>query len=153
MEAALSNGGGSGSYAGAASGEAASLQSAAVVPLRRFIAYVWPAIALGPAGELLASLQARFAAATLLPLSESGVSQLLGGLSAAVESAGVGSAAELSNRSAVSDPPPADSKGFWVPDGAEISLLVLIAACAALMGLLGFAIRRELQSAMHRRPF
>jgi hypothetical protein len=147
-------GGDPGGYGAATpGGEAASLQSATVAPLPRLLAYVWPAIALGPVGELLASLQARFEAASLLPVSVFDVSRVLGGLSAALEEAGVGGAAALSNQSAVSDPPPADPKGIWVPDGAEISLLVLIASCAALMGLLAYAIRRELHSRMHRRPF
>jgi hypothetical protein len=151
------NGGGrdSGGYGAAGSGgEAASLQTATVAPLPRLLAYVWPAVALGPAGDLLASLQARFEAAALLPLSASDVSRVLVGLSEAAEEGGLADAAALADRAAVSSPPPAsDSKGIWVPDGAEISLLVLIASCAALMTLLAFTIRRELHSRMHRRPF
>lgn len=147
-------GGDSGTYSAAGpGGEAASLQSATVASLPRLLAYVWPAVALGPVGDLLASLQARFEAATLLPVSVSDVSRLLAGLSAAVGEAGAGGASELVDHAAVSDPPPADSKGIWVPDGAEISLFVLIASCAALMALLGFAIRRELHSSAHRRFF
>jgi hypothetical protein len=124
-----------------------------VAPLPRLLAYVWPAVALGPAGDLLASLQARFEAVALLPLSVSDVSRVLAGLSEAAGEAGLAGAAEVADRAAVSSPPPADSKGIWVPDGAEISLLVLIASCAALMALLAFTIRRELHSRMHRRPF
>jgi hypothetical protein len=60
---------------------------------------------------------------------------------------GSGGAAGLSEHSAISNPSPAGSTGTWAPDGGEISLLVLIISCAALMALLAFAVGREVRSA------
>ncbi len=149
--------GGSGSHSVTSLGSGAgSLQTATIAPLPRLLAYVWPAIALGPAGNLLAALQARFDAALPLPVSVSDVSRLLSGLggpNGVVGAAGTSSNVGLSSNSVISSSPSPNPRGTWVPDGATISLFVLIAACAALMALLAFAIRHELHSPMHRRPF
>jgi hypothetical protein len=77
----------------------------------------------------------------------------LGGPSGVAGAAGTSSDAGLSSNSVISNSPSPNSRDTWVPDGATISLFVLIAACAALMALLAFAIRHELHSSMHRRPF
>jgi hypothetical protein len=117
------------------------IESAKAAPLRRLLAYVWPAIALGPVGKLLARLQARWEAATSLSVAD--VARLLSGLTGV---AGSGGAAGFSEHSAIPNPSPPDSTGIWVPDNGEISLLVLIVLCAALMALLVFTVGRELRS-------
>jgi hypothetical protein len=122
--------------------EAGSIESATLAPPRLLLAYVWPAIALGSAGELLGALQARWEAATSLPVSD--VPRLLPGLTGAAHVAG------LSARS-TPNPSSADSRDIRIPSGGAISLLVLIVAGAALMALLVFTLRREFRS-MHRWP-
>lgn len=123
---------------------AGSLESAKVAPA--LLAYVWPAFSLGPAGELLRTLQARLEAAISLPAVD--VPRLLLGLAGV---SGAGPAAEPSKSSTSSNPSPRDSRGIWFPSGGEISLFVFLVACAALMALLIFTLRRELR-AMHRWP-
>jgi hypothetical protein len=125
---------------------ARSVESAKVAPLRRLLAYVWPAIALGPAGKLLAALQARWEAAT--SLSVPNATRLLSGLTGIT---GVGGAAGLSKRSAISSPSPADSTDISLPGGGGMSLVIFIVSSAALMGWLIFSVRRELGS-MYRWP-
>lgn len=122
---------------------AGSVESARAAPLPRLLAYVWPAIALGPARTLFAELQARWEAATSLQAVD--LIRLLSGITGVTDSGGV---AGLSD-SASSNPSPADSTGTWATDGGAISLLVLIISCAALMALLVFAVRRELRSMYH----
>jgi len=153
QQAAVSarSGGGKGSTGPGSTGEtrprigARSVELAKAAPLRRLLAYVWPAIALGPAGKLLAALQARWEAAT--SLSVSNATRFLSGLTGT----GVGGAAELSKRSAASNPSPADSTNISLPGGGGISLVIFIISSAALMGWLIFSIRRELGS-MYRWP-
>jgi hypothetical protein len=125
---------------------AGSVESAKAAPPRRFFAYVWPAIALGPVGKQLAKLQARWRAATSLPVAD--IARLLSGLTGVT---GLGSAVGFSEHSAISNPPRADSTDIWVPDGGEISLLALVISCAALMALLVFTVGRELRS-IYRWP-
>lgn len=126
---------------------AGSVDPAQAAPLRVLFAYVWPAIALGPVGELLGMLPARGEVALSLPVSDI-PRRLLSGLTGVSEEARV---AGLSARSVSSDPPPGDSRGLPIPSGSEISFLVAIIACTALMALLAFTIRREFRS-MHRWP-
>lgn len=128
--------------------EAGSVESAKVASLRRLFAYVWPALALGPAWRLLATLQTGWEAAT--PLAMSDVPRLLSGLTAGVT--GAGGVAGISERSVTPNPSPSDSTGAWAPDGSEISLFVFIISCAALIALLAFTVSRELRS-MRRWPF
>lgn len=127
--------------------EAGSLESAKVAPLRRLLAYVWPAIPLGPAWRLLATLQAGWEATASFAISD--VPWLLSGLTGV---AGAGGVAGISEHSATSNPSPGDSTGGgpWVLDGGEISLLAFLVSCAALIALLLFTVRRELR-AMYRR--
>jgi hypothetical protein len=135
---------GSGSHRAAHPGvEPGSVESAKVAPLPRLLAYVWPAIALGPAWNLLATLQARWEAVTSLAISD--VPRLLSGLTGAT---GAGGVAGISEHSATPNPSPADSPGtdVWVPDGSAISHFVFIVLCAALIALLVFTVRRELRS-------
>jgi hypothetical protein len=120
--------------------EAGSVESAKVASLRRLLAYVWPAVALGPAWQLLATLQARWGAAASLAISDA--PRLLSGLTRIT---GAGGVAGISEHSATSNPLPADPTDTWVPDGSEISLFVFIVSCAALLALLVFTIRRELR--------
>jgi hypothetical protein len=112
----------------------------------RFLARVWPAIALGPVERLLAMLQMPREAAASLPISD--IPRLLLGVT---ELTGTSSDAGGPEHSASSNPPPRDSTGTWVPDGSEISLFVLIAFFAALTALLVLTVRRELGST-HRWP-
>lgn len=126
--------------------EGVSVDPARAAPLRVFFAYVWPAIALGPAGQLLGALQAQWERVTQLSVAD--VSRLLVGLTGVAGESGV---AGVSERSAGSDPSPADARTLPVPSGGEISLLVFIIACAALAALLVFTLRREFRS-MHRWP-
>lgn len=131
--------------------EAGSVASAEVASLGRLFAYVWPALALGPAWKLLATLQTGWKAAT--PLAMPDVPQLLSGLTAGVT--GAGGVAGISEHSVTPNPSPSDSTDAWVPGGSEISLFVFIISCiscAALIALLAFTVSRELRS-MHRWPF
>jgi hypothetical protein len=132
---------------GAGSADSAKVESAKAAPLGRLLARVWPAIALGPAGKLLTTLGARLEAATSLPAS--GLPRLLSGLAGA---AGAGGVAGRSAHSATPNSSPGDSTGIPVPGSREISFLVLVILCTALMALLVFAVRRELR-AMYRWPF
>lgn len=126
---------------------ARSVESAKAAPLRRLLAYVWPAIALGSAGKLLATLQAGWEAVTSLSVPDA--ARFLSGLTGITGVSGVGG---LSRRSAISNPSPADSTDIPLPgDGGAISLLIFIISSAALMGLLAFSVRRELGS-MYRWP-
>jgi hypothetical protein len=138
---------GSGSHSTRGPGiEAGSVESAKVAPLQRLLAYVWPAIALGPAWNLLMTLQPPWEAVTSLEISD--VPRLLAELAKAI---GAGGVAGISEHSATSNLSPADSTGIWVPDGGEISLFLFIVLCAALVALVVFTVRRELRS-MHRWP-
>jgi hypothetical protein len=112
---------------------------------RTLLAYVWPAIALGPFGRLLSTLEPRLRAAAALLLH--GAPRLPSGLSAGA--LGRGGAPE---RSASSAPPQADSPFVSLPGAAAISLLVLLLASAAMVALLVFAVRFEMGFAHHRRP-
>ena len=120
---------------------AGSVESAEPAPLPLLRAYVWPAIALGPAGELVEALLARLEAATSPAVSS--LSRLLSGQ---LGVAGADRAGGPSQSSAVSNPPPKDSRDFPVPSGGQVPLLVFIIGCAALMAWLGFALKREARS-------
>jgi hypothetical protein len=147
----VGNGSGSQGAATRPATEADHVESAQVAPLRRLLAYVWPAVALGPAWKLLATLQMRWGVATLLGISDiSDLPRLLSGLTRA---SGTGGVAGVSEHSASSNPSPADSIDTWVLDSSEISILVFLIACAVLVALLIFTARRELSSSMSRWPF
>ena len=129
-------------------------ESAGFMPLRHLMAYVWPAIALGPVGELLARLQARWEAGVSFPAVVAGVARLLSGATGAIGASEAVKRSGLTGRSELSaspNPSHAGSRGFWVPGGGEISLLVLIVSCAALMALLVITVGRELR-AIYRWP-
>jgi hypothetical protein len=134
-------GGGSQSRGAARPGIAGSLESTKVASLRQFLAYVWPAIALGPAGKLWAMLQVRWEAVS--PRQLSGIPRLLSRLARIT---GAGGVAGLSKDSGITNPAPDDSTGIRVPEGSAISLIVLLVSCAALMALLVFTVTRELRS-------
>jgi hypothetical protein len=122
---------------------AGAVESAKPASPGRFLARIWPAMALGPVEKLFAALQAPWEAATSLPISD--VPSFLSGLA---EVTGASHAVGPAERSRSSNPPQ-DSTGIWVPDGAQISVFVLVVVCAALMALFVFTLRRELRS-MHR---
>lgn len=123
-----------------------SLESARAAPL--LLAYVWPAIALGPvAQKLLRALQEQWEIATSLAVSD--VPRLLSGSAGA---GGADRAARPSERAAASNPSPGDSRGIQLPSGGAISLLVFIISGAALMALLIYTVRREFRATHYRWP-
>jgi hypothetical protein len=121
----------------AADSGAGSVRSVERAPLGRWLAHVWPAVALGPIGKLLAGLSA--GAAT----QPSGLSLrlLLPGLTAGT--AGI-AAASPPHPTAIANPPASDFRGIALPGDAAISTLILIVASAALMALLTYAVKTEL---------
>jgi hypothetical protein len=143
--------GGSGERAAAPPGvKAGSIASAKAAPLRSLVAYVWPAIALGPGvGKLLTTLEAQWQAVASLPAA--GATRLLLRLARAVRVSG---AADVPGQGpAALNPPRGDPQGLRIPAGSEVSSFVLIpiVLCAMAMALLVVTLRRELRS-MHRWP-
>ena len=141
-----STGSGSGGHRSTRAIGADSVKSAQAAPLRRFLAYVWPAIALGPtgpAGTLLEVLLMQPAAANFASILDS--PRLLLAATGVADAARVGGLVHSDGPT----PAPGDSRGLGIPDGGEISLFVLLLTCVALMALLLFTLRRELR-AMHR---
>jgi len=128
--------------------ETGSVDPAKVAPLRRWVAYVWPAIALGPIGKFLMTLQAQWETATATALSTADFPRLLLGLAGAAGPGSAGNVAGNSERPEVSKPPPGHSTDAWEADGSEVSLVVAIILCAGLIALLILTVRRELRS-MH----
>jgi hypothetical protein len=126
--------------------EQGSIEPARVAPLPRLLAYVWPAIALGPAAEALAELEGPWRES--MPLSLPALPRALASLVGPIdEAAGV---AGLAERSPTSSPPPDGSPALPFPNGDRASLLVLIVSGMALLALVLYAVRRELR-AMHTR--
>ena len=127
-----------------------SIEAAEIAPLARWLAYVWPAVALGPGGdfalgpvaELLAALQAPLEAVTSLPLSV--VPRLLSALGGQT-STGPGGVVGLSGHSVVANPRSENSPGIQAP-GGKIFIFILI---AALTALLLFTLGRELRLNHH----
>jgi len=74
-----------------------------------------------------------------------GLGPLLAPLAEAAASASR-SAADVAEQSAPSGSSAANSPGFWIPEGSEISLFVLIVSSAALAALLAFTVGRELRA-------
>ncbi len=142
-----SDGGGSGdALIPRARSEAGWIESARPAPLRVFFAYVWPAVALEAAKDLLAALQARLGIPTSRPASNGSAPS--SGLNGVIEE---GRVAGLSARSASPDPGSGDGRGLSVPFGGAIPTLAAIVACAALMALVAFTLGREFRS-MPRWP-
>jgi hypothetical protein len=123
--------------------EGVSVESAKEAPLRGWLAYVWPAVALGSIGKLLVVLQARWETAPALPATD--IPRFHLEQAGATEMNGV---AGLSEHSTSSNSPPGNSTDSWDP-GSGISIFVLLVACAAPIAVLVFSVRRELRS-MHR---
>lgn len=126
-----------------------SISSARTAP--RLLAYVWPAVAVGPIGKLLGILETHWEAAASLMAPE--IPRLLSSLARVVQAERTRG---LSGRPPVSKPSAekasaGDSRGIPVPPGGLLSLPVFIAACAALMALLVLTVARELR-AMGRWP-
>ena len=121
-------------------GVARSIESAKVAPSRRWLAYIGPAIDLGPFRKLLNALLVR-GEGKASPLIFDATRSLLNltGIT------GVPSAPTLSGHSVSPVASPADSIGVSVPGGGEISL-VFIVSSAALMALFAFTVKRELDA-------
>ncbi len=132
----------SGPAATSRTGEHRSVKPSQPARPRSLLAYVWPAIALGPFGTLLSALEPRLRAVT--SLSPGGALRLPSGLFD-----GRGNPPEHSVASA---PPQADSPPRSLPGTAAISLLVLLITSAAMVALLVFVVRFELGLVHHRRP-
>lgn len=107
-------------------------------PSRHWLTHVWPAIALGPFGELLTDLPAGPEGAALPLLSGNEVSRLLLGLTASTTTGGTDTASGISSAS------PAETGGIPLPGGGAIPFFVVIVFAAAVMALLMGAVRREL---------
>lgn len=127
-------------------GERRSVGLAEEAPLRRGLARVWPAVGLGPIGDLLPAFPGALDDATVL--SSPGLARLLS------EAAPHGSAPQgdgLEERTALVHRPAPDPRSVSLPVGGELSAFVLFLAAAALIALLVFAIRQEL-GPMYRWP-
>ena len=116
--------------------------------VRRWLTRVWPAIALGPFGELLTRLPARWEASN--SSSVSGAATLL--LSGVTPEMVATSSGSLSERSPAPDTSTSDPPGIALPGGGEVPFFVLFISAAALMALLVTAVRRELGSAARWWP-
>lgn len=114
---------------------AGSVETAEAAPLRRWLAYVWPAVALGPVARVLAILLPSWRGMTSPP--PLAVARLLSAVT------GVSSASGpfvLSAQAASSDASRPDPLGVFLPDGGGMSLFASIAAVlAALIGVVALA--------------
>jgi hypothetical protein len=121
----------------AAPGAPPSIRAARAAPLRRWLAYVWPAIALGGDGAALAKTVGA------LPLRVAGVVRSL--LIGAIRASTSGNPT-LSGHVATPDASPsaAPDKTF-VPGGPEITFFVIF-SFAALLALLAFTVWIEIRS-------
>jgi hypothetical protein len=118
---------------------ARQIESLREAPVRRWIAYVWPAVALGPVGDLITGLQAALAGAALPRISTPPIPGLVSGLTAGVVTSDP-------SPSAASDLSPADAPAISLPGAEDFPLLRLLVSVLAFMGLLGVAVRLELGS-------
>jgi hypothetical protein len=125
---------GPGAREGTSGVHARSVESAETVRPRWF-AYVWPAIALGRTGKVLATLLARWEGATSLPASNAArlLSQLTGGI-------GVKGASMFSERPATPNAPLATSPVAPAPASGGMSLfLTMITSLLTLGALMALA--------------
>jgi hypothetical protein len=113
-----------------------SIGSAQAAPLRRWLAYVWPAIALGRNGEVLAKGE------TLPPLTLAGVARLL---VMGATRASSGGDPRPSAHAVTPEGPRAAPNGTLVPGGAEITSFVIF-SFVALLALLISAAWMEVRS-------
>lgn len=113
-----------------------SIGSARPAPLRRLLAYVWPAIALGRNGEALAKGK------TLPPLTLAGFARLL--VMGATRASGGGDPSP-SGQAVTSDAPRAAPNGTLVPGGPETTSFIIF-SFAALLALLISAAWMEVRS-------
>lgn len=121
-----------------APGGALSVEPARIALLRRWLARVWPAIALGSDGAILAELEG------MRPLARSDVARML--LTGTAPLQGVlARSAHLQSPKA----PVATADGISLRTGLEISLFV-ICAFAVLLAVLGSSLWVELRAARYR---
>jgi hypothetical protein len=129
----------------------ASLDVVSAVPLRRLLAYVWPAVALTPVQGMLDALGAQLDAAGV---SRSAWPDDLLRLFSQPAADGAFEADRRAGDAGVTPPDrsrPGDGALIPLPTGAQISLLALVASCLALTVLLAFTVKRELVT-MRRWP-
>jgi hypothetical protein len=123
-----------------------SVGAAHGAPLGLLRAYVWPAVALGPAGELLTRILMAGEIVTGPTLSRA--SRLFLG---SLRDTGADLAAGPAESSVALNRPAEGSRSLSLPSDTQMSLLAFIGLCAALAGSLIWTVRRELRS-MHRWP-
>jgi hypothetical protein len=110
----------------------------------RFLARVWPAVALGPVQGLVALVQGRLGIAIAnSPVASEILSRLAPRLASVT---GEGVADVRPAGPAPSPSPQSGSDGEWIPEEDRLPLLVALAACAGLLALLSAAVRRDLRS-------
>jgi hypothetical protein len=126
-------------------GRALSSHPRRVDPFSRWLAYIWPAIALGPFERFMVAPARRLLAA-LRPATADGGPGLFPHLTA-TEAAG--SAAGASRSAAIGGDSPSADPRIPFAAGAALPLFVLFISAAALMALLAASVRRELGS-IHR---
>jgi hypothetical protein len=106
-------------------------------PVRRWIAYVWPAVALGPVGDLVAGLRATLGSATLPRISAPNFLGLVSGLTASTVTSDP-------RHSSAPDSSLANTPAISLPGGEDFPLLRLLVSFLAFIGLLAVAMRLEL---------
>jgi len=108
--------------------------------LPRWFAYVWPAIALGRTGKVLAALLARWEGATSLPASDIAPStDIVRRLFQRRGITGNDAASAISEHSAVSDSPFAARSVGPVSGGGMSLFLTMVTSLLALIGLIALA--------------
>lgn len=133
---------GAGEGSGSEAGSGTAVEPGREAPLRRWLAHVWPAVALGPFGELLTALPGSVEAVTGASALE--LRQVLLALQTG---AGVGTGEEIGNPASAAAPqssPQPSPPPVSIPIGGAISAFILIVASACLLALLLLAVRQEL---------
>jgi hypothetical protein len=136
-DASGANGGRGGGHATSPATGAPSVGSGRETAVRRLTAYVWPAVALGPFGDLMRGLQATLDSATLPRISTLTIPDLVSGLTA-------GAITGDSEHSAATGSSPTDTPAISLPGSEDFPLLRLLVSVLAFMGLLAVAMRLEL---------
>lgn len=130
-----------------ASGPPVAVRAAEVAALQRWLARIWPAVALGGGGAGGAGVVEAVAADLLRPVLTA-VTGLLLASSPVIPSSGDASLAGHQGVAGASRSAPAPSPPAAADDGGKIVYLIAI---AGLLGLLGFTVWREFRLALHPR--
>ncbi len=140
--------GSSGASPGSPSSSVPSVERGRAAPPLRWHAHVWPAVALGPFGELLTALPGSLDAIASISVAD----LLPRWLSGSGDTGGGGAGGQL-GESAASTPSPAPPPTVPIPVGGAISLFFLIVASACLLALLVFTVRQELGALYRWWPY